>query len=196
MKRNVFAVLACAGALCFTGLAGAATISVGTGADVSFFVLESPNVGSRTYEVHYTYNSGSPQDAWALLAIIDSAESDLSLDVSNFGDPESPNYIINAITWLGVTETNTGVAPYSPSWSHLVSGGGAGYPSAVPVSSGSWSDGSGLSSPYRYIAPGSWDALLYGSYGDLPSAAPVPEIAAPLMSMMGLALLWCRRPVR
>jgi hypothetical protein len=195
MKRNVLAVLACA--LCFTGLAGAATtISVGTGADVSFFVLESPNVGSRTYEVHYTYNSSSPQDAWALLSIIDSAESGLSIDALDYGDPGSPNYIINAITWLGVTETNTGGPTYSPSWSHYVSGGGAGYPSAVPVSSGSWSDGSGVSSPYRYVAPGSWDALVYGAYGDQPSVTPVPEIAAPLMSMMGLALLWCRRPVR
>jgi len=196
MKINTVRVFAVACTLLSASLAGAANIILGTGPDVSYLVLESPNIGSRTYEIYYTYSTGSPLDTWGLLQIVDSAESDLSISAGNFGTAQEPNYFISAITWLGVTETTTGAPTYAPYWVQSVAGGLAGYPTGVPVAEGSWSEGSGVSAPFREIAPGSWDGLVYGAYGDVPSVNPVPEPVASVMVFMGSALLLLRRRAR
>src|SRR5690606_30011783 len=75
MKWNSIMAAACAAAVSLTGYAGAANIIVGSGPDVSYYVLESPNIGSRTYEVYYTYDAFAPLDGWALLQIVNSGDS-------------------------------------------------------------------------------------------------------------------------
>ncbi|QJE97615.1 hypothetical protein [Luteolibacter luteus] len=191
MKLSTFMALALACA--FTAVAHAANIVIGTGTDTSYFVLESPNVGTRTYEIHYTYNSSDPMDSWDLLQIVDSHESDLSIEAFNFGSEESPNWFVNAITWNGSTETGVSEPPYSPSWTQWVSGGQAGFPSASPIGSGTWSSGSGLSIPYRVIEPGSWDALKYSDFTTQPTVTPVPEPSMGVLALAGGLLVIRRR---
>lgn len=191
MKLITLAALALACA--FSTVAHAANIVLGTGADTSYFVLESPNIGTRTYEIHYTYNSSDPLDTWDLLQIVDSHESDLSVLAFNFGSEEAPNWFVDSITWNGSTETGVSEPPYSPSWTQWVSGGQAGFPSASPVGSGTWSSGSGLSGPFRIIEPGSWDALKYSDFVTTPTVNPVPEPSMGILVLAGGLLVLRRR---
>ncbi len=188
ITRRAFLLAAVTGALCLHA-ADASTIVIGSGPDRSFFLIESPNIGSRVYEIHYTYDSGSPQDGAFLLQQIVGSDSALGFQI--FG---TDNIFVNAITYDGVTETGVSEPPYEPYWAHWVSGGGTGFPSAEPVSAGSWTSGSGLSGPYREIAPGSWDALKYSDFSTQPETAPVPEpSAAMLTGLAGLVFLRRRR---
>lgn len=189
MKRNVVTVLAFAGTLCFSAVAEAANIVVGSGADYSYFVFESSLTGVVTYEVHYTFSPTTPLDSWALLQIIDSEDDGFSLTAMNYGDESTPNWFISSITLNGVTQANTGGPTYAPYWTYSVAGGESGSPMAA-VEEGSWSEGYGAS--FRYVSQGSWDGFYYGSYGDTPSVAPVPEPSAALVALTG-GLFFLRR---
>lgn len=191
MKLSTLAALALACA--FSAVAHAANIVVGTGADASYLVLESPNIGTRTYEIHYTYNSSDPMDSWDLLQIVDSHESDLSITALNFGSEEAPNWFVNAITWDGVTETAVAEEPFEPYWAQWVSGGQAGFPAASPIGGGTWSSGSGMSAPYRIVEPGSWDALKYSDFATQPTVSPVPEPSMGVLALAGALLVLRRR---
>lgn len=191
MKLSTLTALALAFA--FSAVANAANIIIGTGADTSYFVLESPNIGTRTYEIHYTFNSSDPMDSWDLLQIVDSHESDLTISAFNFGDEAAPNWFVNAITWGAVTETGVSEPPYSPSWTQWVSGGQAGFPSASPIDSGTWTSGSGLSAPYRVVEPGSWDALKYSDFVTQPTVNPIPEPSMGVLAMAGCLFVLRRR---
>ncbi len=155
----------------------AAVIDIGSGPNTYHFVLESPNVGLREYAVHLD----QANDAYDLLYTVLNEDPAVTANLSNWGTAAQPNYIVNSITYNGVTETNTGVSPWVPSWGHWVSGGQAGWPTASPVPSGTWTNGSGISSPYRLVEPGSWDALVYGDSTTQPSIVPVPEPSMPLL---------------
>ncbi len=167
--RRGFFLLAAAGVYCLAaGLTTqAAPIPIGSGPDRSYFVIESPNIGTRTYEIRYTHNPASPRDGAFLLNQIISADSSLSFQI--FG---STNIFVNAITTNGVTESGASAPPWVPYWAHWSAGGAAGFPAATPIDRFSWSSGSGLSSPYRAIAPGSWDALVFSDGSTPPATLP------------------------
>lgn len=172
-------------------VSNAANTVVGTGSDTSYIVLESGNLGVLTYEVRYDASSG-PHDTKFLLDQVLAGDSSISMAFSNWGSPSEPNYSLDSITSNSVTEA----ASFSPPfvyWAQWVSGGEAGYPSAVPVSSGSWSYGSGLSSPYRLIAPGSWDAFVYSDGSSAPSPTLVPETSSLLLAPLGALVVFRRR---
>jgi hypothetical protein len=191
--RQGFLLAALVGPCLLSSAAKAATIVVGAGPDSSFLVLESPNLGARTYEVHYTYSSSASQDGYTLLSRVLLSDPTLTAGLVNYGTVLAPNYIVNSFTFNSITETSTASSPYVPSWAHWVSGGAAGYPSASPIASGTWDFGSGISSPYRLIAPGSWDALFYSNGSTLPSIAPIPEASSALFGIVGSLLLFRRR---
>ena len=166
----------------------AVTIDIGSGPETSYFVLESPKLGTRTYNIHYGGATPAPADGYALFASILGADPAISATVFNYGTLELPNYIVNDISFSGgIPEVNTAVDPWSPSWTHWVADGEAGFPSASPIAVGTWINGSGLSAPYRTPVPGSWDALVYADYVTAPSITPVPEPAGAILT--GLAAL-------
>jgi hypothetical protein len=174
IRRTISAVIV-AGTLCLHA-AQASTIVIGSGPDSSFFLIESPNVGSRTYQIHYTYDPFDPKDGAFLLQQIVGSDSSVQFEI--FG---TSNIFVNSITYNGVTETGVSEPPYEPYWAHWVAGGAAGFPEAEPVAAFVWSSGSGLSGPYRVIEPGSWDALKYSDFSTHPTIQPVPEPSGALV---------------
>jgi hypothetical protein len=189
--RRGVVLSAVAGLVLLSSVARAANIIVGTGGTTSYVVLESGNLGVRTYEVRYTAASG--QDGRFLLDQVLAGDSSLSMVFINYGSIPAPNFILDSITANSVTETNTGFPTYSPYWAHWVSGGAAGFPTASPVTSGSWTVGSGMSSPYRLIAPGSWDAYVFSDGTGQPSVAPVPETSTLTLAALGALCIVRRR---
>jgi hypothetical protein len=166
----------------------AVTIDIGSGPETSYFVLESQKLGTRTYNIHYGGATPAPADGYALFKSILGTDPTIRASVLNFGSAAVPNYIVNDISFNdGIPEVNTAVDPWSPSWTHWVADGGAGFPSASPIAAGTWINGSGLSAPYRTMVPGSWDALVYSDYVTAPSIAPVPEPSGAILT--GLAAL-------
>jgi hypothetical protein len=173
-----------------------AQIVIGTGSDASYAVIQAPAFGDPLhpliYEYRYDYDSLKPLDGYHLMTAIDSAVPELNLDFINFGDDESPNYFLNSVTYGTTKVTNTPSPAFAPFWAQWVSGGEAGYPAAAPIPSGAWSFGSGISSPYRSIAPGSSDGFVFND-GDIPPAvSPIPEPRAAALLLGGVILLVIR----
>lgn len=176
----------------FAGVAGAQIIvNPDGGPDVSYLVIEAEDFGAPLYYGYrYTFDEESPMDGYALASAIDEAVEDLELDWINYGDALEPNFFLTAITFGVVTLTNfvdfeAGI--FDPYWAQSVSGGAAGFPVAEPVSAQDWTLGSGASAPYRYHANGSADGYVYGDGSMDPSIAPVPEPAAWLLFLTGIA---------
>jgi hypothetical protein len=192
-SRRGFLAVVIAGACLLPSISSAAITVVGTGPDSSYFVLESPNIGIRSYEIRYTYSSGTMQDTTFLLSQVLANDSSVTASILNFGSPAVPNLFVNSFTFNLVTETNVSSSPFRPFWAHWVSGGEAGFPTAVAVSGSTWVSGSGISSPYRLIAPGSSDALYYSDGNTPPSVAPIPEPSATLIALLGSCLLLASR---
>jgi hypothetical protein len=192
-KRREILLTVLAGACLCIQNTDAANILVGAGASTSYLVLQSPNLGVRTYEVRYDFNSGAPQDAYFLLTQVFASDPGYSSAIFNFGSELAPNYFVNSISYASVTETGVSTAPFEPYWAHWVAGGEAGFPSASPVAPTIWSESSGISSPYRKIAPGSWDSLFYSDGRTAPSVAPVPETSCTLLLAAGMLLIANRR---
>ncbi|TAG08301.1 MAG: PEP-CTERM sorting domain-containing protein [Verrucomicrobia bacterium] len=185
-------LLSAAGLCLCSSISTAFTLSLGSGPDVSYFVLESPNLGQRLYEVSYTYNSVTPQDAYFLLEQVLVADPAVSASIVNFGSAASPNYLVTSITFDSVMEQNSSASPFTPFWAHWVADGSAGFPTASPVAAETWTSGSGVSSPYRLIAPGSWDALFYSNGSSVPLTV-VPEPSACLIFSIGLLAYGSKR---
>jgi hypothetical protein len=187
LHRHALAAFA-ALTLAFTSAASAQTI-VGTGNDSSFLILEADAFGAPLkFELRYDYNSASPLDAYDLLTAIDLASPELTFSFQNFGSTDAPNYILDAVTFNSITLTNTPFPLDGPFWSQFVSGGEAGYPTAGPVPFGEWNFGSGISRPFRELAPGSTDGFTF-SEGDEPSIAPIPEPSTWLLIGIGSTVL-------
>ena len=196
LLRNIwrgFLPATAAGFCLFSSATYAANILVGSGPDTSYFVLESPNIGSRTYEISYTYDASAMQDGFSMLDSLLGADAMLTADFANFGTAMDPNFFVNSFTFNAVTEVSVSSSPFVPYWAHWVSGGEAGFPTAAPVATETWSAGSGISSPYRLIVPGSWDALVYNDGVTAPSVAPIPEPSALLLVTAGSLVLLRRR---
>lgn len=191
--RRGLLLAALAGTCLLSITSQAATIIVGRGNDTSYFVLQSPNLGERTYEVNYTYNSSAAQDGFFLLNQIIAADATTDFVVFNFGSMAAPNYFLNSLSSGGITETNTSASPFAPYWAHWVAGGQAGFPAATPNPSGTWSLGSGISAPYRLIEPGSWDGLFYSDGLTAPSVVPIPETSSAVLTLLGAMVLFKRR---
>src|SRR6478609_11729833 len=161
-SRRGFLAVVLAGACLLPAVSTAATTVVGSGADYSYLVLESPNLGTRTYEIHYTYIPGGTQDAYFLLSQVTGADASYSISYDNsFGTPSAPNYFISSINGEAGKETSPGSGIYLY-WSHWVAGG-KGFQDSNwnydegDVPDGAWSVGYGVST--HFIEPGSWDAL-------------------------------------
>lgn len=192
-SRRGFLAVVIAGACLLPSVSNAATTVIGTGPDASYFLLESPNLGIRSYEIHYTYNPGSPQDAGFLLNQVLANDPLVTANIGDFGSPSMPNLFVRSFTFNSITEANTPSSPFVPSWVHWVFGGEAGFPAATPVTASDWVLGSGISSPSRLIAPGSSDAFRYSNRTTKPSIAPIPEPTSALTALIGLSLSLIRR---
>lgn len=153
---------------------GHANVIIGTGADTSYAVIEAGAFGEPLiYEYHYNYDPSNPLDAFALLTAIDSVDPALSLGFLNFGDNVSPSYFLDSITYGTTKLVSTPFPDIGPFWAQWVSGAEAGYPESGSIPLGVWSFGSGISSPYRSIGPGSWDGFVFNSGDSPPSVNPV-----------------------
>ncbi|MEO6848525.1 MAG: hypothetical protein ABI443_12480 [Chthoniobacterales bacterium] len=166
---------------------------VGSGSDESFLVIESSLFSATlVYDYKYTYNPSELLDTHDMLVAIDAADPNISFDFINYGTVVDPNYFLNAVTYNTVTATNTPSPDYSPYWVQWVSGGEGGYPVAGPIDSGTWSYGSGISAPYRTLAPESWDGFIYND-GILPPSVspviPIPEASTGCLILAGVLLL-------
>jgi len=188
LTRRGFFRAAAAGVFLLHAPVEASTIIIGSGADRSFFLLESPNIGQRSYEIRYTYDAAAPQDGAFLLQQIIASDSSVMIQV--FGND---NIYVDAIRFGGVTEQGLQMPPWEPYWAHWVAGGAAGFPAAEPVADGVWTQGSGLSGPYRIIAPGSSDALKFSNYTTSPSSAPIPEPSSVLLAGSAFLVFLKRR---
>jgi hypothetical protein len=193
--RRGFLLAVLAGTCLFSSISHAANILVGSGSDISYLVLQSPNLGVRTYEVRYTYNSSSPTDAAFLLAQAKAGDAELNYTLLNYGSPSSPNYFVDTVSLNGTPEAGSTAPPWTY-WTHWVSGGW-GYqnpdfsfnPGAVPF--GTWEIGYGISA--RTIQPGSTDALFLSDGNSTPSIAPVPETSSAVLAMLGSLVIFKRR---
>lgn len=176
--------------------ASAANIVVGTGSDHSYLVLESGSLGQRTYEVYYDSGAGA-QDAKFLLTQALAGDSSLSATFFNYGTSAEPNYYVDSINGEHGSGSGTIESPYTW-WVQWVAGG-QGFqnpdysfnPGAAPQDT--WTQGYGISSPNRTIAPGSWDALVLSDGSQLPSVGLVPEASSLLLGALGAVLLVRRR---
>ena len=170
-------------------------ILIGTGDDVSYAVVEAGPFGPPlVYEYHYTYDPAEPPNGFDLFTAIDFADPNLSLGFVNFGDELSPNYFLDSITYGSTTLTSTAFPTVGPFWVQWVSGAEAGFPNALPIASGVWTFGSGLSSPYRAIGPGSWDGFIFNVGDAPPSISPVPEPKSAILLIAGITVtLWMIR---
>lgn len=192
-SRRGFLLVVLAGSCLLPSISNAAITVVGSGPDSSFLVLQSPNLGIRTYEIQYTYNSGTPQDGYFLLSQVLGSETSITTALLNYGSPSSPNYITDSFRFNSITETSTPWPDPGPAWSHWVSGGQAGFPAAAPIASGTWQFGSGMSAPYRVIEPGSWDAFFYSDGMTAPGVSPVPETSSAMLGVLGALVIFRRR---
>ena len=121
-KANVMILGAVMSGSLTANLVGA--IAAGVGSDSSFLVLESPNVGLRTYEVFYDFDPASPLGTDDLLTIVDGADALISFTFG--GAPE--NQFLTGIIFNGVAENSD----FSDSnailfWAQWVAGGEAGF---------------------------------------------------------------------
>lgn len=193
--RRRFLLAVIAGNCLFPSISHAANIVVGSGSDTSYLILESTNLGVRTYEVHYTYNSSLPTDAAFLLAQAKAGDATLDYTLLNYGSPSAPNYFLDTVSLSGTPEAGSSSPPWTY-WAHWVSGG-RGYqnpdytfnPGAVSL--GNWEIGFGISS--RTIQPGSTDALFLSDGNSSPSVAPVPETSSAVLVILSSVMIFKRR---
>ncbi|MFV0336936.1 MAG: hypothetical protein ACK5LK_01660 [Chthoniobacterales bacterium] len=175
--------------------AGRAAIIVGSGADSSYLVLEASawSASPLVYEWRYDYDSLNPPDGYDILSAVIAFDSNLTGVFNNYGTPEDPSYFLASLSYDGVNLVNAAAPPWTPYWSQWVSGGEAGYPVASPLADGTWAFGSGLSDPYRLLAPGSWDGFVFGDGLTAPSISPIPEPSAIYFLGGAVVLLYFRR---
>jgi len=172
-----------------------AAMVVGTGPDSSYLVLEASAWGAPlVYEWRYSYDPLLPPDGYALLHAVVLADPLLEIPgggLINYGTASDPSYFLNALTYNSITLTSAAAPPWTPYWAQWISGGtGWNFFADEPVSvaSGVWEFGSGMTDPYRQLAPGSWDAFFFSNGSTPPSVMPaaIPEPSAFLLISLGL----------
>lgn len=140
-------------------------ISVGSGVDISYLVIDESTLYSTplVFAYHYTYDSNNPISGYSLLSNVASHSSLISSTTFYSGG------LGNALDSLsyqgGTTVTGTNAPDYSVGtyWSYYLSGGLDGGTS--PSVSGRWNyAANGMDS--RTITPGSWDGWTFASYTD------------------------------
>lgn len=195
-SRRGFLLAVVAGTCLFPSASQAANIIVGTGSDTSYLILESTNLGVRTYEVRYTYNASAPQDSAFLVAQAVAGDSALGVSLADYGNAQFPvNYFVNYFSLDSVEEWGSSSPPWTY-WVHWVAGG-EGYqnpdfsynPGAAPADS--WTLSYGIST--HTIQPGSSDALFLSDGNAAPSVAPIPETSSALLAVLGSAVIFKRR---
>lgn len=177
-------------------------ISVGTGVDISYLVIDESTLYSTPLEFvyHYTYDSTTPLTGYDLISAITNASSSglgaTTPYISNWGA-----HTMDAFSYAGNTVAGT---PFSPSnttgvyWS-LFEVGGQEAGSIVSIPSNSWTI-AGVGLDGRIITPGSWDGWTISSYTDggwttvdtSPSVAitAVPEPATIPLTLLSMATLF------
>lgn len=175
----------------------AALITIGSGSAVSYFTLQSPNIGVRQYAVRYDQATATPAGGSFLLDRIDQNDPDITFLLNDFGTASQPNEFFSAVTFNGVTESND-FSPGGSTFSHWVAGGeagaaGLGVPDPEPIDNATWTLGAGLSVNFRLIADGSNDALVFAPSQTQPSVAPIPEASSSLLIALSLTFLLTRR---
>jgi hypothetical protein len=169
--------------------AGAAYV-IGEGPDASFLVIEAQEFGSPlVYEYRYTVGFNAPLDSYALISAIAAADPLLEFTAFNYGSEAAPNIFLTSITYSSILLENTGAPEFEPYWGQWVSGGRGGYPNQNAYPEGEWTFGSGLSAPYRTLASGSWDGVIYNDGFDPPSVEPIPEPATFFLLALGATVL-------
>jgi hypothetical protein len=175
----------------------AALINIGSGPDVSYFTLETPNVGVRQYAINYDAAVEGPAGGTFLLNLIDDEDPAISFVINDFGIPSQPNEFFASLTFNGVTEAND-FSPGGSTFVYWVAGGesgaaGLGLPAPVPVSESNWELGAGLSVNFRLIEDGSNEALVFAPSQVEPSVSPIPEPSGTTMVLMAFAVGCSRR---
>lgn len=195
-SRRGFLLAVVAGACLFPSVSTAANIIVGTGNDTSYLILESTNLGVRSYEVHYTYNASTPQDSAFLVGQAVAGDSALGVSLSDFGNAQFPvNYYVDYFSLNNVEEYGSASPPWTW-WVHWVAGG-TGYQNPdTTYNSGaaaddSWTLSWGIST--HTIQPGSSDALYLSDSTVQPSVAPIPETSSALLAILGSVVIFKRR---
>ena len=168
-------------------------ISVGTGVDISFLVIDESTLYSTPLEFvyHYTYDANNPLTGYDLLKqVTNSTPLVLGTTTFSFGDS------LTSLTYGGNPVTSTTAPDFSSGtyWSYYLSGGLDG--AVDPASPSQWNyANNGMGS--RSIAPGSWDGWSFASWGtsgvDTPpsvSISAVPEPAIIPLTLLSVATLF------
>jgi hypothetical protein len=211
MSRIRASLIAIAAAISLSAPLDAATLIAGTGDDSSFLVFEAPAAETYRIEIRYDHDPLQPIDGYDALQIAFGSpvalggnrsrlgSGDTFIEVVDFGSAGSPNVFVDLVSLGGLTLQNTPFPDVGPFWAQWVSGGTLGeYPTGSPTTpeAGSWTYGAGASSPWREIAPGSWDGYVFNDGVDAPATQPIPEpgtIGLLVIAALGLALRQKRR---
>ncbi len=170
-------------------------VPIGTGSDVSYMVIESPHNSEflstpLQFAIYYTFDPIQEYDSYWLLQQVIAFDPLFDVTFVNYGTDEEPSYFITSMTYDSITLVTTSWPDVGPYWQQWAAGGESGYPAAEPISDTSWSFGSGMSFPYRLIAPGSTDGWVYATAATAPTIDPVPEPSASLLVVLAGAALW------
>lgn len=192
IRKLLLTLLAVVGLTCIPK--SHAIIVVGVGDDVSYAVIQADTFGTPiVFAYHYTYDSSNPFDAYFLFNEVAAALPELTLGWVNYGDDDEPNYFLQSVTYYSDTLISTAWPDVGPYWAQWVAGGESGFPFAVPIASGVWTYGDGMSSPYRLVQPGSWDGVIYNDGSVPPDLIPEPSTAWLLFSCGAVVCFLNRR---
>ena len=209
-NKNTFLLVGVVSGVAMIQSASAVSLTpVGTGADSSFLIFETPQVGILSFEVFYDFDPLAPIGTTDLLQILADNESSFTFDVTNNGNQAQPNEFLNSFTFNGITEAQP--MDFSVFFGFFGAGGQTGVefpvdtdgnfnfsdplPDPQPIPFGEFTSTDGLSAPFRIVEPGSTDAIVFGPFGTFPSFDPIDPIPEPSTAMLlsSLCLLALRR---
>ena len=199
-NKNTFLLVGVVSGVAMIQSASAVSLTpVGTGADSSFLIFETPQVGILSFEVFYDFDPLAPIGTTDLLQILADNESSFTFDVTNNGNQAQPNEFLNSFTFNGITEAQP--MDFSVFFGFFGAGGQTGVtpdfsaPDPQPIPFGEFTSTDGLSAPFRIVEPGSTDAIVFGPLGTVPSFDPIDPIPEPSTAMLlsSLCLLALRR---